>query len=561
MTATDHPAPAPAPAGAEAVPWRRLRVPFAATAVVQAILVLGDRLPSIDALAYFESARSLLDGQGYLRQGAPEMHFPPGMPVSLAVLYRVTGSEIHAMQLWNLAWGLAFVAVVVAVAHRVTRDPDVVVATAWLATAVGGGVCLAIRGGAGSEMPTAVLTLVAILVGLRLTESEPLPLARGAALGATCGALMGVAYLMRPEALPWTVALVGGMAWQLRRQRGTGPSPSTALAALGGLVLAMGVLVAPYVAYQHHERGTWSVTAKTKDASIGSWRAIAEGDRLQRDQILYALNDDRTSLRSENRSLVDLARQDPSGWLGIVGTNIRTLIKLYLVWQLVPLFLLVPALERLWHTRRQAPTLLFSVAALVPVATSLAFFTLPRYLLLTTAVLIPYGTWGLVRWTRARTPVVRRRAWAAVGALSLLSLAVASWPLLPGSPAAERTEQETAGRWIDQNLPADARIMTRSYQVQHDAHRPVVALPAAPLADVLAFARARGAGYLVADEATIRGRRPHLAPALIDATTAPAGLVLIHEFTDRGRTVRVFRLDPSPGPTSLPPLPLGYVSD
>jgi hypothetical protein len=195
------------------------------------------------------------------------------------------------------------------------------------------------------------------------------------------------------------------------------------------------------------------------------------------------------------------------------------------------------------------------------VATSLLFFTLPRYLLLTTAVLVPYGTWGLVRWVRARPPRARTPLWVAVGTLSLVSLLVGAWPLLPGSGAREHTEQQTAGEWIDAHTPAGSRIMTRSYHVQHNAHRPVVVLPAAPLPDVLAFARNRGVTYLVADEATIRGRRPNLTAALIDAPTPPRGLTLAHEFTERGRTVRIFRLTPAPPPTDLPPVPLGYVSD
>lgn len=563
----DQPEAPDPPAGLDAegphrsVPWRRLRVPFAATAVVQAILVAGDRLPSIDALAYFESGRSLLGGHGYLRQGSPELHFPPGLPVALASLYRITGDELAALQLWNFAWGIALVAAMVAVAHRIAHDDDVTVVTAWLATTVGGGVCLAIRGGAGSEAPTAVLTLVAVLLGLRLTEPGAHPAGRALARGAACGALMGMAYLMRPEALPWCFALVAAMAAQVYRQRRTNPIGRPALAALVGLAVALGVFVAPYVAYQHAERGTWSITAKSKEASIESWQAIADGNRLRRDQLTQTLNADNTSMEGQTRSLTALAREHPRQWLGIFGTNLRTLAELYLVWQLVPLFLLIPAIERMWHTRRHASTLLFAVAALVPVATSLLFFTLARYLLLTTAILVPYGTWGLVRWMRARSARARTPLWVAVAILSLVSLGVAAWPLLPASPAREHTEQQTAGAWIDANTPAGSRIMTRSYHVQHTAHRPVVTLPAAPLADVLAFARNRGVTYLVADEATIRGRRPNLTAALIDAPRPPDGLELVHQFTERGRTVRIFRLTPPPPASDLPPVPLGYVSD
>ena len=47
---------------------RRLVAPAIATAAVQVVMVLGDRMPSIDAIAYFESGRNLLDGHGYVHR-------------------------------------------------------------------------------------------------------------------------------------------------------------------------------------------------------------------------------------------------------------------------------------------------------------------------------------------------------------------------------------------------------------------------------------------------------------------------------------------------------------
>ncbi|MEZ5137251.1 MAG: hypothetical protein R2711_00230 [Acidimicrobiales bacterium] len=535
---------------------RRLRLPAALTVLVQAVLVLGDRVPSIDTMAYLESGTSLLRGDGYVRQGMPEVHFPPFVPVGLGLLHRLLGDELRAVQVWNLGWGLALAATVVAVAWRASRDEDATVLTAWAVTAVGGAIPLLIRGGGGSEAPAAVLVLGAALVGLgaldRADRSGAL-----AARGAAIGALLGLAYLVRPEALLWGGLLVAVVAL-LARRRGATIGAAAGLVAATAAVVAIAVV--PYAVRQHDVTGSWSITAKSREASIDTWADIARGDRVQRDEVLHRIDPDGVTLGPPMRSLSSLAADDPAGWLRIVATNVAQVSRFYLLWQVVPIFLLLPALHRLWRSRATDATRIFGAAALGPVATSLTYFALPRYLLVTTCVVVAYGCWAVVAWQRERSPAVRR--WTAVGlAVGLgVSFVVATWPLLPGSPSPERTDQIDAGRWIDEHLPADAVLLTRSYAVQHAAHRPVVTLPVGTLDEVLAFGRRRGATHLVADETTLRSRRPELVDDLL-GDTAPDGLALVAERTEGGRTVRIYAIegvDPSVPPW---PLPLGYVSD
>jgi hypothetical protein len=78
---------------------------------------------------------------------------------------------------------------------------------------------------------------------------------------------------------------------------------------------------------------------------------------------------------------------------------------------------------------------------------------------------------------------------------------------------------------------------------------------------MLEFARRMGVSYIVADENTIRRRRPEVYDILMRETGAPAGLKLVHQFTERGTRVKIYKLDPPAPPTLQPPLPLGYVSD
>jgi hypothetical protein len=500
------------------------------------------------------------------------MHFPPIAPVSFGLLEKLLGNEMFALRTWELLWAMAAVAVLTAVAWFISRKDDVVVATAWIAIAVPGVVTLSIRAGSGSELPVVVmllgaglLTLIAVDRTAERSEAKRLLLLAGS------GALVGLAYLTRPEALmPGAVVGLAVVLFALRDpDKNWGQRFATMLKHGAAFGLATLVFVAPYVNYTHSNSGSWSLTSKTKDASIDAWRAVAQDDRLERDQILYSIQPDGVSLGPETVSLTAIAREHPRNWLTIAWINTTTIFGDYVgrpwetgpTWELIPLFLTVPAIWQMWKTRKRGSTLLFVGLGAAPLATCFLFFALPRYLMMTTAVLIPFGAWGLVEWTNRLELGKRRLAWWIMGGLMVLSLIVASWNLLPYSNTAERTEQRTAGEWIAENTPKDSRIMTRSFHVQGYSHRDVVAMPSAEYRAMLEFARRMGVSYIVADENTIRRRRPEVYDILMRETGAPAGLKLVHQFTERGVRVKIYELDPPAPPTLQPPLPLGYVAD
>ena len=551
---------------------RRLRLPAVSTLIIQIVLVMGDRMPSVDATSYFETGRNVIAGNGYVRHGAPELHFPPIAPVSLGALEWLLGSEMAALRVWNLIWGLAIVAVLTAIGWFISRDDDVAVATAWLATLVPGVVVLATRSGSGSELATAVFVLSSALVVLvaydERWDGRP---SRRHLLLAGAGLLLGLAYLTRPEALlpAVTICAAAGLMAVFRG----GGSIRLRMAHLASAALAMGatllLCVGPYLAFQHAHTGHWAATSKNKDASIDAWRAVAENNRLERDQILYAIQPDGVSLGPETRSLSAIAREKPRNWMTIGWINTTTIADDFTgvewnwgpIWTLVPIFVTVAALVQMVLARRQRATLLFAALAMWPLVTCFFFFAQPRYLIQTSAILIPFGAWGLVRLIRLLPRGGRPWAWALVIALCLPSFVDTAWRLLPGSPTPERTEQRDAGLWLAENTPDDARVMTRSFHVQSYSQREIVAFPYADYPSMLEFARRMGVDYIVADESTMRHRRPELFDILMRAEGAPEGLALAHEFTERGQTVKIYRLDPEAPPTDQPPLWLGYVAD
>lgn len=564
--APDRPSRAPRPLR------QRLRLPLGTGLVLQIMLVAGDRLPSVDAVTYFETGRNYVAGNGYTRHGAPEMHFPPVAPVSLGYLEKLFGSDMHALRVWNLVWGVAAVLVLTTIGWFLSRDDDVTVATAWFATLVPGVVTLSIKGGSGSELATVVFVLSAALLALHTLDATKQRTTLQQTIGLVgSGALVGLAYLTRPESLMPGATI--GLAVVLTALRAPDQSWGRRLRTMVGHGAAFGfatlLFMAPYLSYTHHNTGSWALTSKSQDASIDAWRAVAQNNRLERDQILYSIQPDGVTLGPETVPLTKLAKEHPRGWLTIAWINTRTIFHDYFgtpwrygpVWELIPLFLLIPGLAKIWSTRRRGDTLLFAALGAWPLVTCFAFFTLPRYLIMTTAVLIPFGAWGLVTWTRRLSRPAQRTTWWVVGALSALSFVVAAWTLIPFTNASERTEQRTAGEWIAENTPANARIMTRSFHVQGYSERDVVAMPSAEYRSMLEFARRMGVSYIVADEATIKRRRPEVYDILMRETGAPVGLSLVHEFTQRDQTVKIYKLNPSAPPTKQPPLPLGYVSD
>jgi hypothetical protein len=540
---------------------RRLVLPGIAAVVLQAMVVAGDVVPAVDTLVYLESGRNLVEGNGFTRFGGPELHFPPLVPAALGILRELLGGELAAVRVWELASGLALAAAVTALARRLWDDDDVTVVAAWLGGALCGLAPMLVRRGSGSEGITAALLLAALVVVLGPPRSAGGG-RRGLGPLVGAGALAGLAYLARPEAL--LPALVVGAALLLdgfrRRDRGLDPSQALAF----GLGLAL--LVGPYLVYLHGHTGSWSPTSKSQDVSVEAWRAVAEDDREWRDQILYAVDESGTDLANDTTSLTALARQHPRAWLGIVRVNVQEMADLYLVpgsderVALVPLPLLLAAGATAVRARRRAAVRLVLVVGALPVATCLFFFTQPRYVVMTTAVIAALAAGGIVSWYR-RLPA--RWPWALAAAVVLwtgVSYVAESWPLLPGTTRRETDDHVAVGEWFQEHTDPEARVMTRSFHVQYYSRRPVVALPAADYDTVLAFARARDVRYVVADERTIRTRRAQLYEPLF-LEPAPPGLRQVAVIGRGRRMVRIFELDPLPPPTDLPPLPLGFVGD
>ena len=538
---------------------------LAAVAVGLALRVaisLTDDAPSTDETAYLRSGIALVDGEGFTRGGRPELHFPPFVPLLLGLGSKVFADAHTGTVVLTCVASTAIIVPLALLARRIA-GATAAVATAWVAALAPGLSTTVVNRGAGSEAVYMLLVVGALwLVVSGLDRAGAARLARLAA----AGALVGLAYLTRPEglfvAVPLGLAVLvvavrraaGGRARRLR-------AALVPAAAFGVPIVAC---VLPYAAYLHAHTGTWELSAKTQDASIAAWHAVAQSHREERDSILWALDGTGLHFDTERTSLPALARDDPRGYLGIVGTNVATLTEevtgpetgATLMWLLLPLPVWVLAAWGAWRWRRSRVARLVLAVAALPVITGLVFFVQPRYLFLLVALATVFAGAAVAalapRWRRV----------VVAGAVGLLVLSSVQGFRSVGAGwwhPSDSTDQRVAGEWIAIHAGPDDRVMTRSMVVEYYDERPSMAIPYADLDHILTYGRYYGARYLVVDWYTAVRLRPQLE--ILRTVDEVPGLRLVHQLRSEGRTTRIFELDPAPQPGRPPGPSLGFVGD
>jgi hypothetical protein len=513
---------------------------------------LTDDAPSTDETAYLHSGISLVEGEGFTREGHPELHFPPFVPFVLGMTSRVF-ADPHTGTVWvTILTGTATLVPLALLARRIAGD-TAGAAAAWIAALAPGLATLPVTRGAGSE--TTYTLLVVSAVWLTVTTVDRRGRA-GLACAGGAGLLIGLAYLTRPEGLFIAVPL--GAAVVLAGWRGTDGAGSRWLAGLrvgGAFVVALLACLVPYVRYLHEHTGEWQLTAKTQDVSMDAWRAVARGDREARDEVLYALDESGLHFADDRSTLPALAREDPSGYLSIAATNVRVLGKNVAGMSLLPLPLWVLAGVGAWRGRRSRRVQLLLVVSALPVATALMFFVQPRYLV------VPTGLATVLAGAAVPSLASRR---SIVMAAAIVLMAVPVVDEFHGTAAGwwhpnEHTDQRRAGEWIAAHTSPDEPIMTRSMVTEFYAERRTIAIPYAELDQILAFGRHYGAHYLVVDSSLTVRLRPQLEPLLTEDDIP--GLRLVHELHAEGRTSRIFAFDPPPPLSDEIGPSLGFMGD
>lgn len=528
-------------------------------ASLRVALAVGDDVINNDATAYLRSGESVWAGDGFRREGHPELHFPPAYPVVLGGAAKVLGDPQQATVMVTLLASIALLLPLASLGRRLGGD-RAGVAAVWVAALAPGLADVPVTAGSGNEV--VFLLLVLLMLRLALVAHDRTGAPRHLAAAGT-GLLAGLTYLTRPEGLLYAAVVLAVLLGPVLARRASDWRPRVGAAAL--VLAGLAVSVVPYASFLHHNTGKWELTAKANDASIAAWRAVAEHDREARDAVIYELDATGTGFVATRASLPSLARHDPSGYLGILGVNARELWHDVAVpvdrenpglgWALLPLPLSAFALWGAWRRRRHPAVLLLGAALLAPTATALAFFVQPRYLIPATAMICL-----LVGVAFAELP---RRAVVPAAALTGILLVLSFAAAVDGTDGLlnrrEPVEQRLVGQWLAENTPPGARIMTRSMIVEYYAERFAVPVPYAGEEEVLAFAEHHGVDYLVVDEYNFGVLRPQLM-GLLDGPP-PEGSHAVYDLDYSGRRVLVLQLATPGLPETVDPPGIGFMGD
>ena len=572
------PVPVPAPVRRDRTALRFALLVGAALLVGLALRIaigLTDDAPSTDETAYLRSGQSLAEGHGFARGvDRPELHFPPLVPFLFGMMGKVVDDPHTGAVIVTTVAGTLAILPLAFTARRLGGHRAGVI-TAWVAALTPAiSTTLFIRGG-GSEGLYTLLAATAVMLVVYAAGT------RGTARAlqvAGAGLAVGLAYLTRPEglffALPLGVAVLylawrdnqpvhePGEAWHRVWRRGGLRAAARAAAPIAAFGVPILACVAPYAAFLHSHTGSWELSAKTQDASIEAWLAVARDDREARDIVLYDI-DDEFRFTAESHSLPSLAFGDPGGYARIVAANVDKLWTTvvppeggaWFRWQLLPFPVWALAAWGAWRHRSRSMALIVGVAML-PVVTSLIFFVQPRYLIGSAALAtIPLGLL-LADLAAPRARVLGGVALALLATSSIFAFHGAGGWWHPN----DHTSLEAAGQWVAENTELNDRIMARSQIVEYYSHRTTIALPYTDYPQMLAYGRHYGVQYLVLDANTAANLRPQFE-FLRTIDNAP-GLKLVHEARGEGGATRVFAFHPSTPVDDAPPGPhLGFVGD
>lgn len=531
------------------------------------LLFLDAHVSSPDEATYLTSGITWWQGHGFTTvAGMPELHFPPGVPLLLGGIHEVVGGDPHTAT--NIAAVLTSALTILPVAGiaRMMGGRRIALLAAAIAALAPGLVVLPLTSG-GSAGPFTLLVVTTVWLGLRAATARPataLVMAAGAGLG------VGLAYLTRPEGIAFTIVVVpllvlpvlGG--WRgLRHASGRRWKRAGLLA--GAFLVPLLLVAVPYVAYLHDHTGEWELTAKSRDVSMASWRAVAEENRPERQAILFDAGTTGFDFPATH-SLASLIRDDPGGYLGIVGTNLSrgyqavfdTSITPYPHWALLPALLVIVAAYAVWRHRRDRVVLATVAAIAIPVVTAAAFLMQARYLVPAAAFTCALVALGLVtlpsRWFRAAAIVTLLLLVTSTGA-NLYGAANGWFHLERGSE-----EHRLAGAWIgDHSNPGDLVMSTTTIPGFY-AGRATVPTPYAGQARIIDFMRHYGVRYLIVDQAHGTRFRPQLRPLAYN-NRRPEDLRAVYRHREDGRRLVVYELVPPPAqPADRAPL-LGQVGD
>ncbi len=376
------------------------------------------------------------------------------------------------------------------------------------------------------------------------------------------GGLLALVYLTRSEGFLFAVVLFGFALLYFARKRSL--FERRTLRNLLLMFVACLLVSAPYPLFIKKSSGELSLSGKTKLILL-----VGNMDLKTRENLAGRLNEEGTEFFDyaelvKDKTVLGMIRENPKVLVGGSFLQFRNFFVTLMSWKVFPAFLFAFVLLGLFRDPWDRPRLereIFLLTACLPFLVFLTFRIWPRYLLPMTPVLLLWATRGVTSmedWIRQSSENLRKnrppRRWVSLVPAVLFSLPLLV--ILVAKPVKSRmlvqypVEYREAGKWMKENLPADAMILARKPEVAYYACRLMHPVPNETLPEIVRYARLHGIGYLVVDEYFI-ATRPQLA-FLLEQADFPEDLRLLHEErAPNGRKLRIFEIrreapDPAP---------------
>ena len=383
------------------------------------------------------------------------------------------------------------------------------------------------------------------------------------ALGASAGVAIGASYLTRPEGvgLALVSGLLGGAMLVTRRWSGREVFVWGAAVAFG-----LAVAMAPYVLALRAETGEWMLSQKKSASDLVAFaqhdpKQAAERWAARRSHSRPAPRIVTPSTLPRADDPVPAGRDRPAAER--VGAALREVLGTafsslrYDMLLLVGLGLWacrgVPG-PRAWLTGSVAVLYLMVLVALV----LNAGYVSRRHVLAPLLPLLGYAAVGVPVLGRAALACWRRLAGGGGGTATalehtgsarahsearpaLIGLAILVLLALPSDLAARRVDRlavRHAAEWLRAQPDGPSTVAAGRLRIAYYAGGRFVPLPSAPKEGMIGYLRARGARYVIIDEAKLDQHQ-----GLRDAQGA--GLRLIHRESAGGREAAVFEVEPA----------------
>ncbi|MGC8839016.1 MAG: ArnT family glycosyltransferase [Anaerolineae bacterium] len=513
--------------------------------------VLRDRVVWGDEPFYLWLGRNLLTRGFYSFTGHWDVHHTPLYPVVSGLLYLLVGDLKQASDLAYLLFGTLLVLPVYALG-RDLYGRAAGLAAAAVAAVLPSLVVGPLLWGTMTEPPFLFLVaggMWALWRGFRQEWTAGYALA---------GAAFGLAYLARPEAIWYPVALGGVLALVGLLRQEWRPAPWLRLLALGA---AFFLAIFPYLLYVRVHTGHWMVSEKVGVAYEHGF-ALGHRDYAAFDRAAWGLDSTGLEVRffsseTYTLSLVEQIRADVPGFLRLLELNALRFLETLGAARFFP-GLLIPLValgffRRPWDRRRLEGEA-FLWASTVPVLSFLLFQVLDRYmapLLLLAVVWLGKGLaeWGDWAVETARALRVRGLPPAWEGALRVGLVLLVGAFLVGLQPAVRkalnvpnsfRPDHRAVGEWLRDHTEPDAAVMSRYPAIAFHAERRWVATANAPLEDLHRYAVGKGVDYFVVDRREL-ALRPQFAP-LVEGGPAPGWLEEVARFRTGEDVLVVYRL-------------------